>query len=86
MASPLHSPKRSVDLSAPAVRGSRIRRDPPPQSPEKVSEIDPEDRDARIVVIGVVTFALAIAVLVIGVSSYLVGGSSPAEHTIRLEL
>jgi len=33
MANPLHSRKKAVDLAAPVVRVSRIRRDPPP--PEK---------------------------------------------------
>jgi len=83
MASPLQTGKQSVNLKAGGARVSRIRRDPPPVV-KKVAVVDPEERDARIVVIGVITFALAIAVIVIGFSS--VGGWSPSEHTVHLEL
>ena len=40
MASPVESGKQSVKLG-PAVRGSRIRRDPPPKA-KKIAERDPE--------------------------------------------
>ncbi len=82
MASPLQTAKQSVNLAAP-VRVSRIRRDPPPVVKE-VAVVDPEERDARIVVIGVITFALALAVIIIGFSS--VRGWSPSEHAIHIEL
>ena len=84
MASPLQTGKQSVDLAAGGVRVSRIRRDPPPVVEKKVAVVDPEERDARIVVIGVITFALAIAFIVIGFSS--AGGWSPSEHTVHLNL
>ncbi len=57
MASPLQTAKQSVNLSAP-VRVSRIRRDPPPVVKEAPVR-DPEEVEARTVVIGVITFALA---------------------------
>ena len=83
MASPLPTGKKSVNLaSAPAVRVSRIRRDPPP----KVKEVplrDIEEHDRRNAVIGVVTFALALFVILVGFSS--VSGWSPSEYTLRLD-
>ncbi len=84
MAAPLQTAKQSVNLAAGGVRVSRIRRDPPPVV-KKVANVDPEERDARTVVIGVITFALALAVIILGVGS--VGGwSSPSEYTVHLEL
>ena len=80
MASPLKTGKQSVKLG-PAVRGSRIRRDPPPIA-KKIAERDPEERDAWTVVVGVVSFALAIFAIVIGFSSYY-GAWSPADYTIN---
>lgn len=82
MASPLPTTKQSVDLAATgSVAGSRIRRDPP----GKVQEIripDPEERDTRMVVLGIVLFALAIFAIVIGLSSY--GGWTPQDVTVRI--
>lgn len=83
MASPLQAGKQSVDLKAPAVRVSRIRRDPPPV----VKEVDPadlEEREAWAVVIGVISFALALAVIIVGLGG--VGGWSPSEYNVHLEL
>ena len=82
MASPLRSGKQTVDLTAPAVRGSRIRRDPPPAVKE-ISIQERNERDQRMTVIGVVTFALALFVIAIGFSS--VAGWSPRNYTIRIE-
>ncbi|MDQ3479039.1 MAG: hypothetical protein M3438_07785, partial [Pseudomonadota bacterium] len=65
MAAPLQTAKQSVNLAAGGVRVSRIRRDPPPVV-KQVANVDPEERDARTVVIGVVTFALALAVIILG--------------------
>ena len=80
MASPLQSGKKSVNLASP-VRASRIRRDPPPVV-KKVELRDPEEIEARTVLIGVVSFALAIVVIVIGISSNY--GWSPADYNIEL--
>ena len=81
MASPLKPGKQAVNLAGAAPRVSRIRRDPPP----KVKEItagELEDRDARIVTIGVAAFALAIAAIIIGFASWT--GWSPDRHRIHL--
>ena len=80
MASPLQSGKKSVNLTSP-VRGSRIRRDPPPVA-KKIELRDPEEIEARTVLIGVVSFALAIVIIMIGISSNY--GWSPAEYNIEL--
>ncbi len=81
MANPLQTGKQSVDLKAPGARGSRIRRDPPPA----VKEFTLADRDEvnqRVVLIGGVAFALAFAVIIIGVSSAV--GWSPGQYTVHL--
>ena len=82
MASPLKPGKQAVNLAAQgAPRVSRIRRDPPP----KVKEItagDIEERDTRLVVIGVAAFALAIVAIIIGLASY--GGWTPSQHKIHV--
>jgi len=84
MARPLPSGKKSVDLAATgSVRVSRIRRDPPPKVKAKeVTIADRDQRDAWIVVLGVITFALAIAVIVVGVGGWT--GFSPREYTVHL--
>ena len=82
MASPLPSSKQSVDLAAPAVRVSRIRRDPPPPVKE-VSIVDIEEREGWTVVIGVATFALALFVILVAASNAV--GWSPRQYTIRIE-
>ena len=80
MAAPLPSAKKSVNLAAP-VRGSRIRRDPPPVVKKTVAR-DPDERDMRAAVIGVIAFALAIVVITIAFSSGL--GWSPSQYNIEL--
>jgi hypothetical protein len=81
MASPLQTGKQSVNLAAGEVRVSRIRRDPPPAVKEIVVR-DPEERDARMVIIGVVVFALALFVIAIGFSSF--AGWTPRQYTVDL--
>jgi len=81
MASPLRSGKQAVDLAASGVRVSRIRRDPPPAVKEIVVR-DPQERDARMVVIGIVTFALALFIIALGFSSAL--GWSPRQYTAHM--
>jgi hypothetical protein len=80
MAAPLKSGKQSVNLAAP-VRVSRIRRDPPPIA-KKVIERDPDERDTRIVVIGVAVFALAIFMITLGASVYY--GMSASSYTVEI--
>jgi hypothetical protein len=81
MASPLKTGKQAVDLAASDARVSRIRRDPPPAVKELVVR-DPNERDTRMVVIGVVAFALALFVILIGFSSAY--GWSPTQYTIHI--
>ena len=81
MASPLQSGTKKSVLLKPPVPGSRIRRDPPPVA-KKIELRDPEEIEARTVLIGVVSFALAIVIIVIGVSSNY--GWSPADYNIEL--
>ncbi len=83
MAAPLPTAKPTVNLAAPGVKGSRIRRDPPPIV--KQSEIeDPRERDVRAVVIGLIAFALAITVIVIAVGGAF--GWSPAQYEVTVEV
>ena len=68
---PANSPsiwRRPGWRSSNKVPGSKIRRDPPP--PVKELEIvDIERRDARTVVLGILTFALALVVIAIALMS-----------------
>ena len=82
MASPLQTGKHSVDLKAPVVRGSRIRRNPPPPAEKEVSIADRDELNQRVVLIGVVAFAVALAVIIVGVSSVI--GWSPSQYTVEL--
>jgi hypothetical protein len=82
MASPLKTGKQSVNLAATSTPGSRIRRDPPPAVKQLVIR-DPNERDTRMVIIGVVTFALALFVILIGFGS--VYGWSPSRYTIQID-
>lgn len=80
MASPLQSGKKAVNLASPGPRVSRIRRDPPPAVKEKI--LDPDERDQRDVVVGVLTFALALFVILLAFASY--SGWSPRHYTIEV--
>lgn len=83
MASPLPTAKQSVSLASAgasgskSVGGSKIRRDPPPVVKE-VAVADPDQRDARTVIIGILTVTLALLVIMIGVASY--NGWSPRDY------
>jgi len=81
MANPLQTGKQAVDLATPGKRVSKIRRDPPPKVKE-VTVADRDERDARIVVIGVVAFALAVVIIIVGLSSAF--GWSPRQYTAHL--
>lgn len=81
MASPLKSSKQSVNLARAPVRVSKIRRDPPPPV-KKVEVKDPEERDTQTVVLGVVGFAVALVIVMIGISSAY--GWSPSDYTIQI--
>jgi hypothetical protein len=61
--------KKTVELQ-PSARPSRIRRDPPPARVEKKVRPYPTEREILVVVVGVILFALAFAVITFGVSVY----------------
>ena len=89
MASPLPTGKQTVSLASPgllratavrgsnSVTGSRIRRDPPPLAKD-IAVPDPDQRDTRTVVLGILTFTLALVIIMIGVASY--SGWSPRDY------
>lgn len=81
MARPLPTGKKSVNLSTPEVRVSKIRRDPPPVVKEKIV-LDPDERDQWNVVVGVLAFTLAIFVIILAVSSYT--DHSPRQYTVQV--
>jgi len=62
--------RKTVDLQ-PAARPSRIHRDPVPVIPNDRKSLQPvaPEREAWIVVIGVILFALAITVAIVGTSN-----------------
>lgn len=81
MARPLPSGKQSVSLASSGPRVSRIRRDPPPPPPE-VLVAERNERDARMVAVGIITFALALVVIGVAVMSYI--GWSPRSYIAHL--
>jgi len=81
MASPLQNRKAAVDLAAKGAPGSRIRRDPPPIARKTVVP-DREEIDRRAVAVGIVTFALAIVVIVLAFGGW--AGWSPSQYTVKL--
>ena len=81
MARPLASGKQSIDLAKGGVPGSRIRRDPP-KPVKEITIADRDERDTRAVVIGIVTFALAIVVIALAFMSYT--GWTPRDYTAYL--
>ncbi|MEO8175460.1 MAG: hypothetical protein ABI626_02225 [Sphingomicrobium sp.] len=82
MASPQPTGKQFVNLAATDAgpRVSRIRRDPPPVIKAPVV-IDVAEREQWAVVFGVLTFALAIFVIIVAFAIY--AGWSPAQYTIE---
>lgn len=82
MASPLRASKTKVDLAAPRVRGSRIRRDPPPAKAKEVSPEKLREREQRVAIAGVVGVALALSLIILGISEH--WGWSMADYTIQM--
>jgi hypothetical protein len=83
MASPISTGKKSVDLAPGEVRVSKIRREPPPPVKELVIK-DPSERDPWVVAIGVISFALAIFIIILAVGSYM--GWTPSQYTVRVRM
>ena len=84
MANVLPTSKQSVNLasSGAGVGVSRIRRDPPPTVKE-VNTVDVEQREGWAIGIGVVSFALALFVVVLAISS--AAGWSPGQYSINIK-
>ncbi len=82
MAKPLQSPKQAVDLARRGGTVSRIRRDPPPP-PKKVASRRSREREQLVMVVGVLSFALALFAILMGLSLY--GGWSPGHYTIAID-
>ena len=82
MATPLNTRKQVVDLATPAPRVSRIRRDPPPPV-KPVTAADIRERETRAIVVGVITIALAVFVLLINLNN--AAGWSPSQYNIYLD-
>jgi hypothetical protein len=80
MAGSLDTNKKSVNLASAGPRVSRIRRDPPPVVKEKV--VDQADRDEWAALVGVVSFALALVVIIFGFAS----AQSEAAKERRIEV
>jgi hypothetical protein len=74
------SSKQTVDLSHGPVKVSRIRRDPPPPPPRKVTAGELRASEAKVIVVGLIVFGLAIAVLLFQAARW--AGWSPADYTI----
>jgi hypothetical protein len=83
MASPLKPGKQPVALAADGVRVSRIRRDPPPVIRQTVVP-DREIVDRRAVAVGILAFALALIVAIVGLASW--AGWTPSQYTIHIRL
>lgn len=65
MAQPLSVQKKAVDLdSGPRRVGSRIRRAPPPKPNTPLTTADLRKRESNIVVVGMITFAVALNVII----------------------
>ena len=64
--------KQSVDLAGGPVRVSRIRRDPPPPVSKKAADRDrdPDRSEAQTVIIGILTFEIALFIIILGFSNY----------------
>lgn len=75
--------KQTVDLAKAGQRISRIRRDPPPPPPRNVAPSELRSSEARIIVVGLIAFGLAFAVLLFHIGRW--AGWSPADYTIVIE-
>lgn len=85
MASPLNTGKQPVRLAphgATGVRVSKIRRDPPPAVKQTVVP-DRDERDSRMVPVGILAFALAIVIAIVGLASF--AGWSPSQYTVKVD-
>ncbi|MEO7365809.1 MAG: hypothetical protein ABIW03_05780 [Sphingomicrobium sp.] len=63
-------------------RPSRIRRDPPPAVKTTDLIVDAQEREQWMVIAGIIAFALAIFVVIIGFASY--SGWSPSQYSVEI--
>jgi len=88
MASPLSTSgavraKQTVDRAGgKRVRGSRIRRAPPPMPVKQLTKEEMRERERRIALIGIVAVALALTGIVWGISNN--WDFSLAGYTVRI--
>lgn len=82
MSRPLRSAKQTVDLATRGPKVSRIRRDPPPPPPRKVTPGELRSREAKVIVIGLLAAAIAVALVLFQVSQW--AGWSPSDYVIVL--
>jgi hypothetical protein len=63
----LKTGKKAVEL-----RPSRIRRDPPARAAEKAEEVrwQTSEREIKLAILGIVLFAIAINIIILGISAY----------------
>ena len=80
MAAPLNTAKSTVDLSAPGVKGSRNRRNPPPAVKE-LSLAEIRERQTRHAIVGIAVMTLALCLLLWGAAS--IAGWTPRDYTLR---
>ena len=81
MASPSPRAKKTVDMAAPALRVSRIRRDPPPPE-RKVTAGEVRESEAWSVVLGIGLMALALLVILVALNN--AAGWSPSQYTVYI--
>ena len=82
MASPFQRSKQAVDLAAPAVRVSRIRRDPPPPPPKVITAAEVREREGWAIAIGIAVLALALIVILMAVNN--AAGWSPSQYSLNV--
>jgi hypothetical protein len=81
MAQPMPVRKKAVDLAGGQRKvGSRIRRAPPPKPEKKLTAAELREREKRVVVTGMVAFALAITILLVTAGRW--EGWSPANYVV----
>ena len=91
MARPTPTAKPSVDLASSAAsnmasggpRVSRIRRDPPPAVKQKLV-VPPDESDQRVVIVGILVFALAIFAITLAFSIY--SAWSAEDHPVEVRI
>ena len=83
MASPISKAKQPIQFAPDGTRISRIRREPPPVA-KKTLVPDRAELDRRTVPVGIIAFALAIVLAVVGFGSF--AGWSPSQYTVNVKI